>query len=469
MAGAFCGAYVQESTRNTTQIFVKIRNTLFALGIGTTSLIASAVSLGSASGSVVLGSPVDLTFQVQPDPGSDAASSCVSANVMAGDTVISGQKVRITPVGATSVRLRASISVDEPVLRVTLSAGCVGAVTRSYTFLVDLPVAARQAPSVMPLDIARLAGPASAASGGSSDLPTSAMAQANAAKQPGTAARTPAARAQSNVDAPRVPSSVRKPAVREQARVTAPVLAKPRLLVESLDTWLDLAIALRSTEQLLSAPSQDDSPQRAQAQALWRALNAQPESQQQEIERLKTLEAGSVTAKASAARDRAEIDQLRQRLELAEQAQFSSTLVYALGGLLLLALLLAAWMWSRLRSVSKQAEKAWHDSIAFGAKLAPRTGEGADLGADTVSGLNDAGLTLIPPDSYPLPDAAPPLAEKSLPRAPVQPAKAVAAAAPRPTDSHRAQPQFVRSVFAASQSPLQIVNPEDLLDIQQQA
>ncbi|MBY0412184.1 MAG: hypothetical protein K2Q97_19130, partial [Burkholderiaceae bacterium] len=301
---------------------MKIRNTLFALGIGTTSLIASAVSLGSASGSVVLGSPVDLTFQVQPDPGSDVASSCVSANVMAGDTVISGQKVRITPVGATSVRLRASISVDEPVLRVTLSAGCVGAVTRSYTFLVDLPVAARQAPSVMPLDIARLVGPASAASAGPSDLP-SAMGQANAAKQLGAAAR-----AQSNADAPRVPSPVRKPVVREQARVTAPVLAKPRLLVESLDTWLNLPIALRSTEQLLSAPSQEDSPQRAQAQALWRALNAQPESQQQEIERLKTLEAGSVTAKASAARDRAEIDQLRQRLELAEQAQFSSMLVY---------------------------------------------------------------------------------------------------------------------------------------------
>ena len=266
-----------------------------------------------------------------------------------------------------------------------------------------------------------------------------------------------------------MPLAGRSPAVQASPRNAAPTAAKPRLQIEPLDNWLDLPVALRATSQLLAMPSQDDSAQRAQAQALWSSLNAQPEAAQQASERVKTLETDAATAQARAAQDRAELVQLRQQLERAEQERFSYTVVYVLGGLLMLALLLAAWAWSRVRNVNKQAEKAWHDSIVFGAKDTPRAGTGADLDADTVGDLSDTGLNLVAPDLYPLQDSAHPSIAKVAPAIAPEPFKAVPSVALQPVESPRAQPQFVRSGFAASQAPLQIVNPEDLLDIQQQA
>ena len=69
-----------------------------------------------------------------------------------------GFPVRVTPQAesagrAASVRVQTTSVVDEPVLTVTLTAGCAGKVTRSYTFLADPParlppVAAGQLPAV---------------------------------------------------------------------------------------------------------------------------------------------------------------------------------------------------------------------------------------------------------------------------------------------------------------------------------
>ena len=81
---------------------------------------ASALSLGGGSGAVVLGAPVDLSFELQPDPGTDVASSCVAAKLVAGDTVIGDSKVRVVPLPEvrgrpSGVRVLASIALDEPV------------------------------------------------------------------------------------------------------------------------------------------------------------------------------------------------------------------------------------------------------------------------------------------------------------------------------------------------------------------
>ena len=72
-----------------TELIVKIRNTIFGPGLWALAAGASALSLGNGSGTVVLGSPVDLSFELQPDPGTDVASSCVTAKLVAGDNAIS--------------------------------------------------------------------------------------------------------------------------------------------------------------------------------------------------------------------------------------------------------------------------------------------------------------------------------------------------------------------------------------------
>ncbi|MBX9831641.1 MAG: hypothetical protein K2X78_01165, partial [Burkholderiaceae bacterium] len=88
MAVALGGTYVQESPQPKTEHIVNIRNTILGAGLWVVVSGASALSLGGSRGAVVIGAPVDLTFEVQPDPGSDLASSCIAAALAAGDTPI---------------------------------------------------------------------------------------------------------------------------------------------------------------------------------------------------------------------------------------------------------------------------------------------------------------------------------------------------------------------------------------------
>ena len=144
-------------------------------------------------------------------------------------------------------------------------------------------------------------------------------------------------------------------------------------MLEPLDIWLDSPVPLRSSTELTVTPSEEMSVQRAQAIALWKSLNAQPETLLKDSEQLKTLESEAAALRAQAAKDRAATAQLQQQLELAEQERFPAAIVYALGALLALALLGVAWMWVRLRNASQNAVRAWGDSVALGARDAGTT------------------------------------------------------------------------------------------------
>lgn len=203
------------------------------------------------------------------------------------------------------------------------------------------------------------------------------------------------------------------------------------------------------------------SPQRAQAIALWKALNAQPEALLKDSEQLKTLESEAAALRAQAAKDRAAAAQLQQQLELAEQERFPATIVYALEALLALALLLAAWMWMRLRKASQHAVRAWGDSVALGSRDTAAAEEALGL-------ARDPGDSWLPSDTQPVPDEEAPSATG--PSAPVT----VPAPSPVPVVAAAARPPLVSAPVplpspAAASASLHIVNPEELFDIQQQA
>src|SRR5690606_13823014 len=111
------------------EIFVKICCTFGGVGLFALSLTASALSLGQSQGQVVLGAPLDLVFQLQPESGSDVAASCVAAELQLGDRRVDSGRVFVTSLPSrggqgAAVRVRASVTVDEPVVVVQLSAGC---------------------------------------------------------------------------------------------------------------------------------------------------------------------------------------------------------------------------------------------------------------------------------------------------------------------------------------------------------
>ncbi|WP_157764909.1 hypothetical protein [Acidovorax delafieldii] len=139
---------------------------------------------------VVLGGPVDLAFDVQPDPGVELASSCITADVVFGDSPVSEGRVRVSPLPelpgrSPAVRVQVAGAVNEPVISVRLSAGCDGKITRTYTFLPDPPLAHVQGRlvNIEPLALA----PAATVGEGSAGVrqrPPSGCAPAHAGGQP---------------------------------------------------------------------------------------------------------------------------------------------------------------------------------------------------------------------------------------------------------------------------------------------
>lgn len=449
---------------------MNIRNTIFGPGLWAFAAGASALSLGSGSGAVVLGSPVDLAFELQPDPGTDVASSCVTAKLVAGDNQIGESKVRVIPLPEvrgrpSGVRVMASIALDEPVLTVTLSAGCAGKTTRTYTFLSDLPTVTKRSASALPVDLSRLPLATGTALDSSRPLPKapdnlpvpSAVSSEKLASAPIPPRAPVAARPVSSTNMPARPSVRAQAPAKALAASVAPA-ARPRLVVEPLDTWLDSPVPLRTTSELLVAPSPEMSVQRAQAIALWKSLNAQPEEWQKDSERLKTLESEATALRAQAVKDGAAAAQLQQQLDRAERERFPATIVYALGALLLLALLVAAWLWTRMRNTSEKAVRAWGDSVALGARDATAAPEDA-LGLEP-----HPGDSWLPSETQPALEEAPVL-EPAAPAAIPAPAPS---AATKPVVSAPA-PLPKKPMAVTSSSPLHIVNPEELFDIQQQA
>lgn len=457
MALALSGTYVQECLGPETELIVKIRNTIFGPGLWVFAAGASALSLGSGSGTVVLGAPVDLAFELQPDPGTDVASSCVTAKLVAGDNAIGDSKVRVIPLPEVrgrppGVRVMASVALDEPVLTVTLSAGCAGKTTRTYTFLSDLPTIAPRSASALPVDLSRL----SAAGAAEATKPLTKAQDSRPASAPLGKQAAPLP------PVPRPPTAApARPAVRPPAKALAAGTSpahRSRLVIEPLETWLDSPLPLRTSSELSVTPLEEMSVQRAQAIALWKSLNAQPETLLKDSEQLKTLESEVAAMRAQASKDRAAAAQLQQQLELVAQERFPATIVYALGSLLLLALAVAAWMGMRLRNASQKAVLAWGDSVALGARDA--------------APVETQGLAPDPEDSWLPPETQPGRAEEApASTSPVPAFTPVSAPAPFVVTSPAVSAPEPPAKKPAAVAPpsLHIVNPEELFDIQQQA
>lgn len=435
---------------------------------------ASALSLGASRGAVVLGNSLDLTFDVQPDVGSDVATSCVTAAVKSGDVQLSESKVFVTPLpetgGRSGVRVQASTAIDEPIVQVTLTAGCSGRVTRTYTFLADPPQAA-------PRSIAGL-GIGSVAPGINRGRAAGLAQQDNAAVE-----RSPQAAEQvvpkEQVAASRPPFRPAAPTAGKEPRPAAtvspskrapvsPAVKEPsrsRLVMEPLDTWLELPLTLRATPELLQAPAPESTLQRQEAAALWRTLNLDPQALAQEQAAQRQLQAEVTQLRTRATRDQAATAELQRQVQELQDQRLSSWLVYALGTALVLVLALCAWLWRRTDRAVTKTTRSWREAVA----VSSRKASGQDVvDVDQVEQVEQ--VTAPPADRWgrPLADRAP-----AQPPAPV-PAPPAAAVdillEPREVSLEEAgfEPPAAR---AAQAEPAlhHIVNPEELFDIQQQA
>jgi pilus assembly protein FimV len=102
------------------------------LGLGVVSQSAAALGFGEVRANALLGQPLNLALPVTLAEGETLTSDCVSAEVMSGDSRLAPGTVRARvtqgrDASEAIVRIFSTVAIDEPVINVTVSAGCPSA------------------------------------------------------------------------------------------------------------------------------------------------------------------------------------------------------------------------------------------------------------------------------------------------------------------------------------------------------
>ncbi len=338
-----------------------------------------AMSLGRHRAVALIGRPLDMTVQVTLDEQEDLSGLCLEADVFYADTKVDSSRVRVFADRAGSgsqdalIHIRASTLIDEPVVSVQLRAGCRQKIEKRYVLLADLVSDAANSLGASPVAQGSISGggglpitlpavslpaatsptaanagsavrsPRTSGRGNTNRAVSSAAAGASAAGTP----RAAAANAGGDVVAGKTSTQLSAANANNAQRPkggAAPGRIGSRLKLDPLDLTVERDPQLKSSQELLSVPAVN-AQERSVAAALWRALSAQPDDMLKNMDKLQALENTVKGLQAQNQQSQKAINELNTSLQLAQTQRYANFLVYTLVALLLLALLLAAYLW----------------------------------------------------------------------------------------------------------------------------
>jgi tetratricopeptide (TPR) repeat protein len=315
-----------------------------------------ALTLGRTRGAALVGQPLEVTIPIRLETGENLAGLCFEADVFYADTQIDPARLQVLtePAGTqdATIRIRSNVVVDEPVVTVYLKTGCAQKFTRRYVLLselvTDLPSVVNSpfgtpvpAPQVSPVPVPPTSPRRATAGQGSSG---------GAVRGPGPGGGLP----DESGTAKAVPA---KPASVIQRKPAADT-SKPRLRLDPIELTAERDPTLRASVELLTAPLDND-PKRAEAAALWRAINAQPADVLRDAQRMQDLEKDLKALRDQTLRTQTSLGELRTQLQQSEGQRYANSLVYALIGLLLAALAAAGYFWNRSRKSRLSGSDWW--------------------------------------------------------------------------------------------------------------
>ena len=303
---------------------------------------ALALGFGPIRASVVLGQPLNLAVPVALSEGETLGAECASADVTAGEVKLppGNVRVRVTQgrdINEVILRISSTGVVEEPVLTVTVHAGCPTRLSRTLVLLADPPlVTTASAAPERPQTLATVAPPA-AATAAAAPPAAAATPRATRPSQPTRATRTarnPPARA-IVADATPTATAAAPAAPRTQRRSAASEEPRPRLQLDAGQVSLNEAAVLAAQQQASAA--------RATASAAEAAASAA-------AERLQSLEVELARVRSEAKAQTDALVQIRQELTLdrAQREQPSRWLMVLVAVAALLAGIVA-WLGWRLR------------------------------------------------------------------------------------------------------------------------
>jgi hypothetical protein len=336
---------------------------------------AAALGFGRAPQTAVLGQSLDFAIPLRLGTGESIAAECLSAEVSFGDRQVPPYQVRtsITPDGAdaATVHVTTTPAVDEPVVTLTLTAGCAASVTRRFLLLADPPVIAATTMAVgatLPVLLAAApdAAPRPAADTAAGKLSSTAIGAGSGASAALPAATPPGSAASGTSAAParaqkpgdtgaqrqaRKPSTTAAPKRRPVDNAAAAPVARLKLdVVEPIGAADAPPAAAVVIEQAIAVVAEAASAARASALAASAAA-----------QRISALEQESQALRAQAQASRDEAARWReQALAAAKEQRWRMPLEWAV----LLLAALCAWLAWRMRTVRQAGQRRWLDAAA---------------------------------------------------------------------------------------------------------
>lgn len=365
---------------------MRLAATLFLLGF---ALDSSALTIGRPQGAAWIGKPLNMVVPLSLEASEPADSLCLEAEVVQGDARMPDRRVTasLEPGSGPNtphMRIRTTTAVEEPVLTVTVRAGCDARSVRTYAVLADPPIeppalAVRASPTPGTQGMAALPPAAAPSIGtGAGGQQGGVAAAATVRPQRRDAAPGPRARARntdaaaSRREALRTPIATRRGDTTVASRTSAGALRSaqrtpsrtqngampvapasgPRLRLAPVEL---VAEGLKVSPQLISS---EDPSQRAEAAAQWLALEAgsMGGAPADLAQRTQALEAELAALRAQDEQAKRTVSELRSELAQARESRHGNLLVYLLSVLLLLAVAASAWFWQLAR---QRGERAW--------------------------------------------------------------------------------------------------------------
>jgi hypothetical protein len=422
---------------------MQFKSSLLLAAVGSSIIFAdaTAVGIGRPVSNLVLGSLLDISISVRLEDGEALETECLTAQVQIGERRVPSYDLHFSIESGRDpqerlVRLSAPARVDEPLVNVTLAAGCQGRVSRKFTVLADPPTSYALPSAADPALVSNPA-PLAAARAGDSALPLPRIMSSNgvliippasglptfvdpepvnaapAAAASRAAAEPRQAVATAPTTAPRIHASKSAAhsasAVRAVAKTTAPVSRPSRVArntarpnaASSTDgrarLQLDVVEAVRNPG-LAAAASAAAASAAADAAALVAALNAASAAQASASvaqARVMLLEQQVQRLAAESAAQREEAQKAREKAQGSDEIGWLAPI---LGLILALVAALALWLGLRLRSRIHAEDERWWSEEAVDAARARAAGA-VPLADPVASMQQDFGASADQPES----------------------------------------------------------------------
>ncbi len=383
---------------------LRLSITFIALGIAGPAI---ALGFGDFRAAALLGQPLNLALPVSLAEGETLTSNCVSAEVQSGDSRLQPGTVRARvtqgrDAGEAVIRISTTVAIDEPVVNVTVSAGCPPRITRTLVLLADPPlVSVAAAPGAVPEGAAPRQGVA--ANDATSAAPLPPARTARQATPPRAARSTPArnmAPAGTAATAPTAAATPR-PRSRPSASAAATPPPKPPAADERPRLQLDGGQVAASAPAVLAAEAQASAARQATLIAEAAASAAQ--------QRMKDMESEVARLRADA---KAQTDALvKLRKQIAQdrnrpaEAGWLMPALIALAGLLGATALWLAWQLRQKQNVTAAQRDAWYERAAPASAAHPMAGD-RDEDSDYPGVLPSRIPSTLPPPPPPTPRPA---------------------------------------------------------------